>query len=130
MIEKFDFTRLICMGGNMSTADFEESERLKWLVNDDHKNLDYKFEQARFFASKDDDIHTIISYCYIIKIFDSNLTAYEELTEYLYFHNYFEWAIITAMEGSWIRSSKKLKELLKKSSECREQDKLLKIGPN
>lgn len=118
MIEKFDLTRLICMGGNMGIADFEESQRLRWLVNDNPKNLDLHLEQARFFARKDDDIHTIISYCYIIKGFDNNLTAYIELAEYLYYSSSNDWTIIVCLEGLKCHDSQKLKEFLKLS--CKE----------
>jgi len=115
MIEKFDLTQLICMGGNMNNSDFEESQRLRWLVNDNPKNIDYRFEQARFFAGCDDDIHTIIAYCKIIKLFDNNVTAYIELAEYLYFTNSNEWAIEVAMEGLKYNYSDKLREILNNS---------------
>ena len=112
MIEKFDLTGLICMGGNMSTDQFEESQRLRWLINSNKNNLDYHLEEARFFASRNDDIHTIISYCAIIRFFDNNLTAYIELANYLWSISYYEWAMIVCVEGLKHHSSEKLKELL------------------
>jgi len=115
MIEKFDLTLLMCMGGNMGPADFREAERLKDLVNGDHKNLDIHLEQARFFAGCDDSIHTIISYCYIVKAFNNNLPAYIELAEYLYFANRNEWAVEVAMEGLKHNDSDKLREILNNS---------------
>lgn len=118
MIEKFDLTRLVCMGGNMWIAAFEESQRLRLLIEDNPKNLDYRFKQARFFVSKDDDIQTIIAYCKIIKFFNNNLTAYEELAEYLYFANRNEWAIETCMEGLKFHDSIKLKEIFNHSVAC------------
>jgi len=115
MIEKFDLTQLICMGGNMNNADFEESQRLRWLVNGNRANLDLHLEQARFFAGCDDSIHTIISYCYIVKAFNNNLSAYIELAEYLYFANRNEWAVEVAMEGLKHNDSDKLREILNNS---------------
>ena len=84
MIERFDLTRLIYIDCKMSTEAFEESKRLGWLIGDNPNNLDYHLERARFFIDYHEDIHIIISYCYIIKNFDNNLTAYIELAQYFW----------------------------------------------
>ncbi len=110
LLQKFDLTTCLDMQSMGSIR--EDIIKINDKIQDDRNNIELYLEKARLCAYNYESPYTVINYCRIIKLFNSEI-AYEELAEYLYQMVFIDWAIITCQDGlKEFPENKKLKEVL------------------